>query len=57
MAEVWTTVKARRKDPGDPGGAQARKVNEVEVVEALAGFISKIRVEFMHSGRKGAFKA
>ena len=59
--EDWTTVKVRRKDPGGPGGAQAGKEKAVEEVEMSAepdfGSLCKIRAEYIHKGRNGAFKA
>ena len=59
--EIWTKVKARRKDPGGSGGAQEGKEKDVEEDEVQEGstprFTSKIRAEFVHNGRNGSFKA
>ena len=59
--EVWKTVKVRRKDPGGPGGGQEVKKKAEEVpgapAEADSGGIYKIRAEYWHNGRNGAFKA
>ena len=58
MAE-WTTVLRRRKDPGNTEVHQASPVNTGEIVEAHAEssqrFSSKIRAEFVVSGRNGRF--
>ena len=55
------TVKVRRKDPGGPGGAQEGKEKAEEApgapAEVTDRFVSKIRAEYWHNGRNGAFKA
>ena len=59
--EEWTTVKVRRKDPGGQGVAQEELQESGGVDAALAGathrYTSRIRAEFVHNGRNGAFKA
>ena len=59
--EEWTTVKVRRKDPGGQGVAQEELQEAGGASDAPAGathrYTSRIRAEFVHNGRNGAFKA
>ncbi|WP_317201736.1 hypothetical protein [Janthinobacterium sp.] len=58
---VWETVSYRRKDPGDPGGAQDSQEKAGEGSNVQTGKLEfiprKIRAEFVHSGRNGGYKA